>query len=137
MTTSSGNSRDIAPRRLWFGFASGAIAWSIAGTFDVIVAWHTCLGGALGSTAVFTQTGLRVLLGVITLALLAITTAGGIVSYRNWRTLSETTDFLEAEARGRKQYMAMSGVLINTALGVGIIWFAIPIYMLSVCVRAR
>jgi hypothetical protein len=131
------NSNDVSPKRLWFGFTSGAIAWTLAGLFDVIVVWHTCSGAALGSTAVFTDTGLRVLLGIITFGLLAIATVGGIVSYDNWRRLSEGSDFVPAEGRGRKQYMALTGVLMSGALGVGIIWFSIPIYILKVCVRAR
>src|SRR5581483_6757945 len=134
---SESNSNDVSRKRLWFGFTSGAIAWSIAGTFDAIVAWHTCSGRALGSTPVFTQTGLRILLGVITFALLAITTAAGVISYKVWRQLSASSDFLSAEAYGRKQYMAMSGVLISAALGIGIVWFSIPIYILGACVRAR
>jgi len=131
------NSNDVSPKRLWFGFAGGATAWVIAGLFDVILAWHMCLGADLGSNAIASQTGMRVLLGIVTFGLLAVATVGGIISFNNWRRLSEESDFLSAEARGRKQYMALSGVLVSAVLGIGILWFSLPIYLLSVCARAR
>jgi hypothetical protein len=80
---------------------------------------------------------MRVLLGVVTFGLLAIATAGGLISFRNWRRLSESRDFMEAEGRGRKQFMALVGVFISISLGIGIIWFSLPIYILGICVRAR
>lgn len=127
---------DVPPKRLWFGFSGAAVAWVIAGLADAWLAWVACMGHEAGS-GVFTSTGMRVLLGVITFGLLAVATAGGMISFRNWRRLSEADDILEAEGRARKQFMALVGVFISVSLGVGIIWFSIPIYILGICVRAR
>lgn len=127
---------DIPPKRLWFGFSGAAVAWIIAGVADAWLAWVACMGHEAGS-GVFSAVGLRVLLGVITFGLLAMATAGGLVSFRNWRRLSQSSEFMEAEGRGRQQFMALVGVFISVSLGIGIIWFAIPIYILGICVRAR
>jgi len=127
---------DIPTKRLWFGFSGAALAWIIAGLADAWLAWVACMGHEAGS-GVFSSVGMRVLLGVITFGLLAVATVGGLVSFNNWRRLSQSGDFIEAEGRGRQQFMALVGVLISISLGVGIIWFAIPIYILGICVRAR
>ena len=124
------------PKRLWFGFGSAALAWSIAGIVNVMLAWQACMGNELGSGP-FTPTGMHIMLGLITFGLLAVSIASGVVSFRNWRKLSDHPDIVTAEARGRRQFMAMAGVLISTSLTLGIIWFAIPIYWLSPCMRAR
>ncbi len=129
-------SPDVPPKRLWFGFSGAAAAWVIAGVADAWLAWVACMGHEAGS-GVFTSVGMRVLLGVITFGLLAVATAGGLVSFANWRRLSDSGQFIESEARGRKQFMAMVGVLISVSLGIGILWFSIPIYILGICVRAR
>jgi hypothetical protein len=131
------NSEAISERRLWFGFAGAVPAWILAGLIDFILAWHVCMGQELGANPVYTSVGMRILLGVITFGALAVATAGAIVSFRNWQRLSNESEFINAEGRARKQYMALSGVLLSTSLAVGIVWFSIPIYLLNLCVRAR
>lgn len=129
-------SEEVSPKRLWFGFSSAALAWVLAGMIDASLAWFCCMGGEVGSS-VFTTTGMRVLLGFITFGMLALATAGGMISFKNWRKLSQSRSFIEAEGRGRRQFMAAFGVLVSVALGVGIIWFSIPVYILGICVRGR
>ncbi len=135
-TRANTSESDIPPKRLWFGFSGAAAAWIIAGIVDAWLAWVACMGHEAGS-GVFTSVGMRVLLSVITLGLLAMAIVGGWVSFKNWRSLSESRDFIEAEGRGRQQFMALIGVFISISLGLGIVWFAIPIYILGICVRAR
>ena len=127
---------DVPAKRLWFGFSSAAAAWILAGAVDAALAWIACMGHEAGS-GVFTAVGMRVLLGLVTFALLAVATTGGLISFLNWRRLSEESEFTEAEGQGRKQFMALVGVFVSISLGLGIIWFAIPIYILGICVRAR
>lgn len=127
---------NISPKRLWFGFSGAALAWILAGLLDASLAWFCCMGGELDSGP-FTTTGMRLLLGFITFGLLAVATAGGLISFSNWRKLSSSESFVEAEGRGRRQFMALVGVIISVSLGVGIIWFSIPVYILGVCVRGR
>jgi hypothetical protein len=130
-------SQEISPKRLWFGFTGAAVAWALAGFLDATLAWFACRGGEIDSSAVFSSVGMRVLLGFITFGLLAVATAGGLISFSNWRKLSECDDFVEAEGRGRRQFMALVGVIISVSLGMGIIWFSIPVYILRLCVRGR
>lgn len=131
------NSEPVSEKRLWFGFAGAVPAWVIAGLVDVILAWHVCMGKELDVNPIYTPVGMRILLGVITFGGLGVATAGALISFRNWQRLSDKSGFIEAEGRGRKQYMALTGVIISTALAIGIVWFSIPIYLLNLCVRAR
>lgn len=126
----------VSGKRLWFGFVGAAFAWSLAGLLNVLFAWQACMGGETGSF-VFTQTGIRVLLGFITFGLLAVAVAAGYISFRNWRRLSRQSDIVAAEGRGREEFMALFGLVVSVSLGVGIVWFALPIYILSICVRGR
>jgi hypothetical protein len=126
----------VSSNRLWFGFAGAAAAWVLAGLLNVLLAWQACMGGEAGSF-IFTQTGIRVVLGIITFALLAVAVVAGLISFRNWRDLSREPDFLEAEGRSRKEFMAIFGVVVSASLTMGLIWFAIPIYVISMCVRAH
>jgi len=129
-------SHAVTSRRLWFGFAGAAAAWTLAGILNALLAWQSCMGGEAGSF-IFTETGIRVVLGIITFGLLAMAIAAGLISYRNWRVLSDKTDIVEAEGRGRAEFMALFGMVVSVSLGVGIFWFALPIYIIHMCVRAR
>lgn len=130
------NPHEISSKRLWFGFAGAVPAWILAGLLDVLLAWQACMGGELGSGP-FTSGGMELMLGIITFFFLAIAVAGGIVSFRNWRSLAQEPHLLQAEGRARKEYMALTGVIISTILAVGIAWFSVPIYVLGPCVRYR
>ncbi len=129
-------SEAVTPKRLWFGFTGAAVAWSLAGVLNVLLAWQSCMGGEQGSF-IFTQAGIRIVLGVITFGLLAASIASGYISYQNWRALSQKPDIVSAEGRGRKEFMALFGLVVSVSLGMGIVWFALPIYILQMCVRAR
>ena len=125
----------VSTKRLWFGFVGGAAAWIVAGLLNVLLAWQSCMGGESGS-AMFTQTWMWVVLGVITFVLLATDIAAGLISYDNWRKLSGTSNLSNAEGRGRQEYMALFGVFVSTSLLAGMVWFAIPIYIIRMCARA-
>ncbi len=132
----TGISQPIPAKSLWFGFAGAAVAWILAGFIDAVLAWEACQGGEAGS-AFFTQTLIRIVLGVITFGLLATAIASGVISFRNWRALSRSPSFASAEARGRREFMALVGVIVAVSLGMGIVWFAIPIYVIPMCVRTH
>jgi len=57
------------------------------------------------------------MLGIITFGLLAVAIAAGLTSFRNWRSLSEKQSFVDAEGRGREEFMAIAGVFISASLG--------------------
>lgn len=126
----------VTPGRLWFGFLGAAVAWVLAGLLNAILAWLACIGGDAG-TAFFTQTGIRVVLGVVTFLMLALDVAAGVVAFQNWQRLSRQRDFVDAEARPRQEFMGVFGVIVSATLGAGIVWFVIPIYIIRMCVRAH
>ena len=128
--------KTVSPLRLWFGFAGAAVAWVLAGLLNVVLAWEACVSDNSGSFF-FTQMGVRVVLGIITLVMLALASAAGLISFRNWRLLLRQSAFLEAEGRGRQEFMAIFGVFVSACLGVGIFWFVLPIYIVRFCVRAH
>lgn len=134
--TKARSPQNISSGRLWFGFVGASVAWILAGLINVLLAWQACMGGEAGSFF-FTQTGVRVVLGIITFALLALATAAGVISFQNWRALKQQPDFVEAEGRGRQEFMAIFGVFVSVSLGVGIVWFAMPIYIIRMCMRAH
>lgn len=129
-------SPEIGEKRLWFGFSAAAFAWMLTGFLDTTLAFYACFGGELG-WAVFTPTGMRILLGFISFGLLAVAAAAGFTSYQNWRRLSGRGSFIEAEGRGRQQFMAISGVFLSVSLGIGIILFSMTVYFLNICQRVR
>ena len=74
---------------------------------------------------------------VITFVLFAIILASGTVSYRNWRRLSADANLESAEGRGREEFMALLGVFVSLTLGFSVIWLALPLFILDLCVRTR
>jgi hypothetical protein len=126
----------ISPLRLWFGFTGGAVAWVGAGVLNVVLAWEACVSDNSGSFF-FTQTGVRVVLSIVTLIMLALAIAAGVISFQNWRRLERQREFVEAEGRGRQEFMAIFGVFVSACLGIGIFWFVLPIYIIRFCVRAH
>lgn len=126
----------ISPGRLWFGVAASAAAWFVLGLTDILLTWAACLhheqlGGASG------HPGIRLITVVITFVLFAIVLASGIISYGNWRRLSADPDLESAEGRGRKEFMALLGVFVSLTLGFGVVWLALPLFILDLCVRTR
>jgi heme/copper-type cytochrome/quinol oxidase subunit 2 len=126
----------VAQGRLWFGVAASAAAWFVLGVADVLLTWAACLhreqlGGASS------HAGILLLTVLITIVLFIIVLASGIVSYRNWRRLSADADLESAEGRGREEFMALLGVFVSLTLGFGVIWLALPLFILDLCVRTR
>lgn len=113
-----------------------AVCWLALGITDILITWRECLhqeqfGGASS------HPGMRALNIVIFLVLLAIAVVAGVMSYRNWRRLAGQVKIYHAEANGSHEYLALIGVFISLTLGLGIIWFGIPLLILSLCVRTR
>ncbi len=126
----------IAPRKLWFGFVTSAVAWVSLGCIDIVINWRACMHQEdYGIPEPHPQ--VRVLIGVLALALLIVAISAGVTSYRNWRALSAQSKLLGAEAVERNEYIALLGVIITVTLGMGIVWLALPPLFLDLCWRAR
>jgi hypothetical protein len=74
---------------------------------------------------------------IITLLLFTVIVTSGIVSYRNWEQLSADAGLESAEGRGREEFMALLGVFVSLTLGFSVIWLALPLFILQLCVRTR
>lgn len=133
-TTSTG--AVIPPRRLWFGTAASAFAWSTLGILDIIVVWRTCTSFGHGTGVTGHEDG-RMLSFGLSIALLALTITAGVVSYRNWRRLSRAKRLLDATATDRREFMALLGVFISLTLGMGILWLSLGPLFIVFCQRAK
>jgi hypothetical protein len=126
----------VAPGRLWFGVAASAAAWFVLGLADILLTWAACLQqDQLGGAS--RHPGILLLTVLITIVLFATILASGIVSYRNWRRLSADADLESAEGRGREEFMALLGVFVSLTLGFSVLWLALPLFILDLCVRTR
>lgn len=126
----------LKPERLWFGSAGAAFVWFAIEMVNVALAWEACTGGLAG-TGVFTQSGMRTLLGVLTFISLGIAVLAGLTSYWNFRTVCRDDDLASTEARDRREFMSLVGMVVSISLGIGIIWFILPIFILNVCGRVH
>lgn len=123
--------------RLWFGTFAGAVAFTLQEIACFEIAIQACKDGHLGAWGPLDGPGVRWILGGISIFLLVITIWGGIVSFKNWRIVSEQRRLVHAEGTNRESYMALFGIFLNAAFVVGIIWAGIPMAMLDTCVTAR
>jgi hypothetical protein len=121
---------------LWFGFAAPWLAFAVDGFIGYIITWRTCFIGH-GHLGALSLGGVRWLLAGITVVLFIIAASGGIHSYRNWRRISQSKSFVQAEAAGTAEFISMIGVLSSTFMSVGIIWISLPLIMIGVCMRAH
>ena len=125
--TYSRDRTSVSAARLWFGVIAAAVAWVFQGLLGVVIS----------SLAATRAPAVRVVLAVITVVLLALAIAGGIVSWQNWRRLSGQRTLAAAEGRSRVEFLALSGIFISAVFVAGIVWAAIPLLMVEAGVRAR
>jgi hypothetical protein len=136
MSASPAPQPTISSRKLWFGLATSAIAWTALGCLDIVVNWRACMHQEEYGVAGPNPVG-RVVIGLLAVVLLMVSVWSGIVSYRNWKLLSAQKTFLEAQAVERREFMAVLGVIITITLGMGIIWLGLPPLFLDICSRAK
>lgn len=126
----------IRPKRLWFGTATAAVAWVALGCADIVITWRACMQQEDYGIPI-PRPEVRIVYFVVALVLLALTVTAGWISYRNWRNLARERELLHAQAVERREFMALSGIIVSITLGMGIVWLALPPLFLDVCWRAR
>ena len=129
--------KPVAAGKLWFGTASGAVAWVLLGCADIVITWRSCMVQEDYGAAPAPHPAIRALYFVLALALLAITAWAGATSYRTWRFLSSQRKILHSKAVERREFLAVSGVIVAVTMGTGILWLALPPLFLDLCWRAR
>ena len=132
-TATSPNARSTG---LWFGLVASWVAFAVDGFLGYVISWRTCFIGH-GHLGALSQGEVRWLLAGITILLFIVAASGGLHSYRNWRDMSGSESFVEAEATGTAEFISMIGVLSSTFMSVGIIWISLPLIMIDVCMRAK
>jgi len=136
MAVDDGKRVEVSPGRLWFGLAGPAAAWASLGFIDILITWRACFDPEqFGGSAMHPV--VRLLYIAAAAALFGVGLAAGIVSYRNWRTLSAVREILEANATDRREFMALLGVFVSVTLGMGMLWLAVPPFMIQICTRAK
>ena len=129
-------SETVSPRKLWVGLAFAAAAWVGLGCLDLAITWRACMTQEDYGIPI-PRPEVRIAYFVLALVLLALTTAAGMTSYRNWRRLSSQSGLLDTQAVDRCEFMAMIGVIVSVTLGMGIVFLALPPLFLDLCWRAR
>jgi hypothetical protein len=122
--------------RLWFGTCAAAFAWAVQGFTCLQISTQACKDGN-GDWGPLSGPEVRILLGVVTLILLAVAVTGGLTSYKNWRTLAEQRRITRDEGLSREDFMALIGVFLSVAFSLGIVWAGIPPILIDVCINAR
>lgn len=122
--------------RLWFGFAGSVAAWLALFIADLLVVWKTCTEVPDG-VAVSSSGWAIYLFAALTVILLAVTVAAGVVSFANFKRFSNHASVASTEATGRNEFMALGGMFISVVLSLGIVWLGIPLIIINLCTRAR
>lgn len=126
----------LSPRKLWFGFAGAVFSWIALGCADTVIIWRGCMHQQdYGCPA--SDPWVRALIFAVTLLLLAVTVGAGMISYRNYRWLSEQRKMLDSLAVPRGEFMAVIGVILSVTLSISIVWAALPPFFLELCWRAK
>lgn len=135
-TEARSNAPAVTPTKLWFGLITSAVAWVALGCIDILITWQMCkepVPFGVGTT----HPSETLLLIIVAVTLLALAIVAGVTSYRNWCALSRDEHLLQAEATGRREFMALLGVIVSVTLGMGIFWLSLPPLIVALCVRAR
>lgn len=127
---------EVRPRRLWFGLVTAGVAWFSLGLAEMFITWRACLHNEEFGNA-SSRPAAMIAAFVVTFLLIALVAAGGFISYITWRKLSPQPSILQAEGRGRSEFVALLGVYISVTLGAGMVWMGIPLFILRLCARVR
>lgn len=106
------------------------MAWAIHGGVSVLIAKETCDAGGDGLT--------RPILLTVFIIALAICLSAAIVAYGSLRRLSERSRLLRSEAHGRRELIALGGVIHGVVFAIAVIWNGLPLLLLrDVCEAMR
>lgn len=130
--TTSGEWEHVPPGRLWFGATGAAIAWAVQGFTCFLISTQACANGR-GSWGPLSPLGVRIVLGCVAFGFLSIAAASTLVSYSNWRHLSEQRRLLQDEGLAREDFMSLTGIFVGAACIIGLVWAGIPPIFFEVC----
>jgi hypothetical protein len=137
-TTHPAAERTIPPGRLWFAFTGGAAAWALEGALCVFISSNACDAAGSLTPGGLSGVTVRLLLALVTLALLATALTAGITAFKDWRRLvGGDVTLNKAEGRGREEFMSLAGWIVGSLCALGIFWAGLPVILLNICERAH
>jgi hypothetical protein len=123
----------VSRRSLWYGFFAAGAAFSLEGFIGYTISSRACFIGQ-GSLGPISPAGVRWLLVGITVVMFALAVSGLLLSYRNWRQLSNS-ELTRAEGNRPREFIALSGFLISSMMSLGIVWCGFIFIFVDVCMR--
>lgn len=126
----------VSNRRLWFGTAGPIAAWVVEGMTSFVFSDYACDQGKPLAPAM-SRGGVVTILIVLAVLMLLLALAAGVVSWRSWRELSRAPKVADAEARGRGEFMALSGIFISVVFSIAIVWSGLGPILLGPCTVSR
>lgn len=126
----------VRPVRVWLGIVVSGAAWFLVGIAEMFITWRACLHNEQFGNA-SSHPSATAASFVVSFLLLGLVAAAGFISYYEWRRLSTQRNLLEAEGRGRHEYLALIGIFFSITLGVGMVWMSLPLFILRLCARMR
>lgn len=121
---------------LFFGLSAAAFAWDAQLVISSALVGHACYPRDMPLSAPL-WTGVWGWLLAISCASIALTIAGGLMSWRNLRRTKHEAEgsvhHLLAIGEGRTRFMAMFGILASFLFGVGIIFATAAMMVVPLC----
>lgn len=127
---------EVSPGRLWFGLAASAFAWFGLGLAEMFITWRACLHNEEFGNASSHPASMAAAFAVSGF-LIALAATAGFLSWNSWRRLAAERRLIDAEGRGRRDYMALLGMFVSLTLGAGMVWMLLPLFILQLCARIR
>ncbi len=121
--TASEFKEGAGPGALWAGLLAGPLAALLQLEANYALVLHAC------------RTGDEFWLHVVSVVALALTVAGGLLSWRNWRSAGAEWEDEGAGVRPRSSFMAAVGIMINALLALVVVAQWIPIFVYGPCDR--
>lgn len=122
-------------RRLWLALVCAPLAWALQGLLGWYVSGSACADrdaswGSLGGGGVR-----AVEIGISAIAL-AIALACFLTGLRAFQASADRA-VTAIHARARADFLAAAALLISAVFALGIVWAALPSFILPVCERMR
>jgi len=118
---SAGDLRWLSPLALWSGISAGPIAWAIELSVSYAIVKRVCASRN------------DVVLHLITVASLAIVSAGGVLSWNAYQRTSQDRPTDGGSPRQRARFMAILGLASAGFFTLVIIASALPNWVIDAC----
>lgn len=127
---------EVGEKKLMFGTIGAAVAWVSLGCIDILINWRACQHQEMYGIPP-AETGARILIGCVGIALLLVTVLAGYMNYSHWRKLTRSDKPLHDLGVRRSDYMTIVGMVVTATMGMGVFWLTLTPIFLEICWRAR